>query len=321
MLLPLCEQVEERPVAQRLELVTGTPARLWNRLEANYRSDLERLRERRDLSACAHWLAGMPVSALLKRGALPDEPSDRVSRVEQMLSFFGVASVDAWEDVYGNLVCAFRQSTAYEVKRGAVSAWLRLGELAAQDVRCAPFDGAGLRAAIPELRALTIEPPEVFSSKMQNICAAHGVAVVFVEEVTGARASGVARWLTPVKALIQLSLRYRTDDHLWFTFFHEVDHVLRLRKSEVRIEGTSDAADDPDETKADRFARDVLIPPRDAAELGRLNSPTAVRKFAARIGIAPGIVVGRLQHDNFWRQSRGNDLRRRIMLADTADTP
>lgn len=131
-------------------------------------------------------------------------------------------------------------------------------------------------------------------------------------------ASGVARWLTPVKALIQLSLRYGADDHLWFTFFHEVDHVLRLGKSEVRIEGTTGAADDPDETKADRFARGVLIPPKDAAKLCRLNSPAAIRKFAARIGIAPGIVVGRLQHDNFWPRSRGNHLKGRLALADAA---
>jgi HTH-type transcriptional regulator/antitoxin HigA len=95
--------------------------------------------------------------------------------------------------------------------------------------------------------------------------------------------------------------------------------VFRLGKSEVRIEGATGVTDDPDETKADRFARDVLIPPKDAAELGRLKSTAAVRKFAVRIGIAPGIVVGRLQHDNFWTRSRGNDLKRRLALTDAAD--
>jgi HTH-type transcriptional regulator / antitoxin HigA len=39
--------------AVRLERVTGTPARFWHRLEANYRSDLERIRARRDLPADA----------------------------------------------------------------------------------------------------------------------------------------------------------------------------------------------------------------------------------------------------------------------------
>ena len=119
----------------------------------------------------------------------------------------------------------------------------------------------------------------------------------------------MTRWLTPAKALIQLSLRYRTDDHLWFTFFHEVAHVIRHGKTEVWIEDGSEAADDPREAEADRFSRDVLIPPRDARELPKLKTEIAVREFASRIGVAPGIVAGRLQHDECWPHSRGNQLK------------
>jgi HTH-type transcriptional regulator/antitoxin HigA len=302
-------------VAQRLEHVTGTPARLWNRLEANYQSDLQRLRSDRDLEQYSAWLARMPVKELVKRATLPDEPADKVSRIDQMLSFFGVASIDAWDDVYASVACAFRQSKAHEAKPGAVGAWLRLGELAAQDVHCEPFDRRGLQAALPQLRALTNEPPEVFGPKMQQICAAQGVAVVFIEEIPGARASGVTRWLTPIKALIQLSLRYRTDDHLWFTFFHEIAHVLRHGKTVVWIEDNSTSASDPREAEADRFACDVLISPKDARELPQLKTDTAVREFSTRIGVAPGIVVGRLQHEGYWAHSRGHSLKRRLVLS------
>jgi HTH-type transcriptional regulator/antitoxin HigA len=301
-------------VAQRLERVTGTPARIWNNLEAEYRSDLERLRAKRDLAEDGAWLKELPVKVLVDRGILPAQPADKASRVEQLLSFFGVASVEAWRDVYASLACAFRQSRAHEPKPGAVATWLRLGEIAAQDVHCGPFDRTALEAALPYLRVLTSEPPEVFSTKMQDICAAHGVAVVFVEEVPGARACGVTRWLTPAKALIQLSLRYRTDDQLWFTFFHEVAHVIRHGKTEVWIEGSAPVTDDPREDEADRFSRDVLIPPRDARELPKLKTDAAVRQFASRIGVAPGIVVGRLQHDGCWAHSRGNQLKRRLAL-------
>jgi HTH-type transcriptional regulator / antitoxin HigA len=304
-------------VAQRLEQVTGTPARLWNRLEADYRSDLERLRQQRDLAASAAWLAEMPVRELLRLGVLPPEPADKASRVEQVLSFFGVASVEAWDDVYGSMACAFRQSKAYQPKPGAVAAWLRLGELAAQDLRCAPYSKAGFSAALPELRALTVEPLEVFAPRLQKICAGHGVAVVFVEEITGARASGVTRWLTPVKALIQLSLRYRTDDHFWFTFFHEAFHVLRHSKTDVLIEGSPVADGDPREAEADRLSRDLLIPQKAATRLPHLKSTAAVCEFADQLGIGPGIVVGRLQHDGHWLPSRGNELKRRLELADT----
>jgi HTH-type transcriptional regulator / antitoxin HigA len=304
-------------VAQRLERVTGTPARIWNRLEANYQADLQRLRDRRDFAAAGSWLADLPVNALVQRGVLPGEPSDKVSRVEQMLNFFGVASVDAWDEVYKGLACSFRQSKAYQAKAGSVAAWLRLGEVAARDVHCQPFSGAGLRAALPQLRALTSESPEIFSPQMRSICASHGVAVVLVEDIAGARASGVTRWLTPSKALVQLSLRYRTDDHLWFTFFHELGHVLLDGKKDVIIEDGGIAIDDPREIGADRFSRDLLIPPEEATALAQLKSPQAVREFAARTGISPGIVVGRLQHDGLWPHSRGHQLKRRLTLAST----
>jgi HTH-type transcriptional regulator / antitoxin HigA len=42
-------------VAVRLERLTGTSALFWNRREANYRSDLERIRSKRDLAADVIW--------------------------------------------------------------------------------------------------------------------------------------------------------------------------------------------------------------------------------------------------------------------------
>ena len=304
-------------IAQRLELVTGMPARMWNQMEALYQSDLQRIQARRNLAECSTWLDAMPVMSLLKRGVLPESPDDRASRVQQMLSFFGVASVSAWDSVYANLECAFRQSIAHEIKPGAVAAWLRLGEIAARKVKCSPFDPKGLRSVLPELRTLTSDPSEVFAPKVQAICAAHGVAVVFVEEIEGARASGVMRWLTPDKALIQLSFRYRTDDHLWFTFFHEVGHVLLHGKTNLWIEDSHSSESDPKEAEADRFSRDLLIPPAAAASLRDLRSKSSVIDFARRVGVAPGIVVGRLQHDIMWQPKNGNDLKRRIDLAHT----
>jgi HTH-type transcriptional regulator / antitoxin HigA len=86
---------------------------------------------------------------------------------------------------------------------------------------------------------------------MIDLCAAAGVAVAFIPELKGCRACGVTRWLTPEKALIQLSLRYKTDDHLWFTFFHEIGHVLLHGKKEVFLEG--DGIDNEKEKQAVAF--------------------------------------------------------------------
>jgi len=305
-------------VAVRLERVTGVPSDFWNRREAGYRSDLERIRAKRDLSADVAWLQDFPVRELVGRDVLPAEPADKVSRVEQMLAWFGVASVDAWEDVYEELACAFRTSKVYEAKPKALATWLRLGEIAAEDIYCAPYDRRRLEAALPSLRELTLLDPDTSRGQMRDICAACGVAVVFVPELAGSRASGVARWLTPAKALIQLSFRYRTDDHLWFTFFHEIAHVLRHGKTDVWIEATS-SPDNPREAEADSFSRDTLIPRAEARELAGLKTLDDARQFADKVGVAPGIVVGRLQHDNLWPYTQGNQLKRPLSFPAAAD--
>ena len=68
------------------------------------------------------------------------------------------------------------------------------------------------------------------------LCAHAGVAVVFVQELPNTGISGSTQWLTPTKALVQLSLRYKTDDQLWFTFFHEAGHILAHGKRQVFLE-------------------------------------------------------------------------------------
>ncbi len=112
------------------------------------------------------------------------------------------------------------------------------------------------------------------------------------------------------KAVIQLSLRYKSNDHLWFTFFHEAGHIIRHGRKEIFIEGKG--MDREKEEEANAFARDKLIP---AAEYRRFKkswdgrSLAAIETFAAKIKIAPGVVVGRLQHERSLPHSHGNGLK------------
>ena len=158
---------------------------------------------------------------------------------------------------------------------------------------------------------------------VQKICADAGVAVVWVPALMSTGISGCARWLAGKRALVGLTLRYKTDDQLWFTFFHEIGHIL-LHKSkrsfvvdnaEVDL---SDQAIDPEmrryEEEASRFSADTLIPPSALAEFLRKGSFTneAIHDFAERVGVGPGIVVGRLQFDGFLARHQGNALKQRI---------
>lgn len=56
-----------------------------------------------------------------------------------------------------------------------------------------------------------------------------------------------------------LSLRHKTNDHLWFSFFHEIAHILKHKK-QLFLEGNNFVKDEVLEAKADNFAADILIP-------------------------------------------------------------
>jgi HTH-type transcriptional regulator / antitoxin HigA len=290
-----------------LERATGVPARLWNSLESNYRDHLARRRERDDLADHTAWLQQIPVTVLRKKGIVTAGTADEPGTLQQVLGFFGVVSISAWETVWLRPVADFRQSQAFDIDTGALATWLRLGELAAQRIRCAPFDREQLRRQVPGLRALTTESLDHFLPELKNLCSQVGVAVVIIPEIPGCRASGATRWLSPHKAVLQLSVRHKRNDHLWFSFFHELGHILLHGKREQFIEDES-SGHDPKEQAADRFAADTLIPPRYTAELGRLRSLAAIEDFAAQLGIAPGIVVGRLQHDKIINYRVGHRL-------------
>ena len=57
--------------------------------------------------------------------------------------------------------------------------------------------------------------------------------------------------------------------------------------------------DEEHEAEADRFASDQLIPPAAAQKLQGLRSENEVKAAAKALGIAPGIVVGRMHHEGW----------------------
>jgi len=144
------------------------------------------------------------------------------------------------------------------------------------------------------------------------------VAIVFVPELPRTRASGATRWLTPEKALIQLSLRYKTDDHLWFTFFHEAGHIALHGKRVIFLEKATGRGKIGHEQAANRFAEEILIPKRDFDRFVASGqfAEQAIAQFASDLGIAPGIVVGRLQHHGFLRYDQCNGMKRRFIWAN-----
>lgn len=292
-----------------LERVTGVPSRMWNNLETNFRERLAKIADRQRLEEDLDWLKSIPTNELIKRGVV-EKQQDRISLLHATLSFFGVASSESWRDLWMQPEAAFRKSSRFKAQPEAVATWLRLGEVDAQQVETQAYNRDAFKAALLAIRGLTAEDPKVFQPEMTRLSALAGVAVVFLREIKKCPTSGVARWLTAEKALIQLSPRHKSDDHFWYSFFHEAGHILNDPKKEVYIDDGDE--EEEREEKANRFAANFLIRPSEANQLPFLKSKAAVRRFAESIGIAPGIVVGRLQKNGLIPYTHMNDLKRRF---------
>jgi len=288
--------------ALQLERVLGAPASFWQNRESHYREYLARRREEEALQKNVSRLKEIPVAAMVKQGYVLRH-KDRVEQLREVLSFFGCASVEALEQRSDT---RFRASIAFKTNPIAVGAWLRKGHLEAQKVDCAAYDEKAFMEVLLKAKKLAAEMPDDFDGRLQRLCAAAGVAVVFVPELPATRAWGATRWISPTKAVIQLSLRYKREDHLWFTFFHEAAHVLKHGKKEIFIESAD--AKDAKELEANHFAAEFLIPTSrlQKAFEGRRATYAAIRKFAASVGVSPGIVVGRLQHEKMISPSHFN---------------
>ena len=297
--------------ALQLERVLGVPAGFWLNREARYQEHRARSEAAEATAKDKNWAKGFPVRAMERREWLPSAKGP-MERVDALLAFFGVANVEAWEAVWAAVSPQYRKARAFEGDRNALIAWLRRGEILARAVETKPWDASGFSESLRTIRSLTARSFEIALPKAFELCASVGVVLIVEPELPKARVFGATRWLAPSRALVQLSLRYRTEDHFWFTFFHEAGHILKHGKKEVFVENGKPLS--PEEEEADRFAAEMLIPSRmlDAFRRGWTRDKASLLNFASDLGLGPGIVVGRLQHDGTIPRSHLNDLRLRI---------
>ena len=293
--------------------VAGTP-KFWQVRQEKYQGALSRAAEAVPEKTAAEWIKRFPRKDMAKYGWIK-QPSTRGELVKAYLAYFGVSDPAEWEERYTDFLkgTAFRTSQTFESKVGALSAWLRQGEIEAAELRCAKWNPTALRNRLEEIRVFTkTKNPKYFLPQLRRICAQVGVAVVFIRAPSGCAASGATRFVTSRKAMVILSFRYLSDDHFWFTFFHEIGHLL-LHKEDLTFIDGAESSSNKMEKEANEFSERVLIPQNRHEELMDLEpNRERIIKFAYSVGVSAGIVVGQLQHHKVIGPNQMNFLKRRF---------
>ena len=292
-----------------LEHVLGLPAGFWLRLESNYRESLAREKENGALGHQIKLLSAYPYKEMAAFGWVKETHSAK-EKVAELLKWLGVADLKVVPSQYE---IAFRKSDKLSVAREKLVAWLRHGEIELQNETLGEFDKGNVEALMDSLRSVTSKEINIAHKEAKKMCADFGIALIFTPEFKSFPVSGATRWVGK-HPLVQVSLRFKTDDHLWFSIFHELGHVFKHKK-DLFIENKGENNHLEYEEEANEFAASYLIPHDRYFQFvsqNPLGSPSAITRFASEIGVAPGIIVGRLQHDKKIGMNQYNHLKKRL---------
>jgi HTH-type transcriptional regulator/antitoxin HigA len=302
-------KVELTPdVALRLEYVLGIPSSYWMKLEASYREQLARVEAENDMDYDENIARLMPYAKMSEKEWVPATRNIK-EKVMHLRSFFEVAKLGLLEDLRIPGV-AYRANGSNTTSDYALAAWAQKARLEARVREVSEINIAQLKTLIPEVRKLTILSPNEFCNKLVLMLASCGVALIFLPHIGGSFCHG-ASFVDGNHIVLGLTVRGKDADRFWFSLFHELYHIIAGHINSPK------PTTDNEEKSSDEYARDALISPNEYAKLISKNydEKETITNFAQDIGIAPGIVLGRLQKEGLVPFNRYHDLKEQYKIA------
>ncbi len=272
-------------------------------LETNYQLNKSRLEKEKDLKTDLELLKSIPYKEISNNGWIEEE-TNGTKKVYNLREYFAVSNLSLIKPSYA---VAFRQhKEVKEISDFGVFSWLRRAEIKGLENQVDTFDKTRLKELIPKFRELTMKSAKEFYPVMKELCAECGISLVLVKYIPKTYICGATIWRNN-KPIIAMSIREKRADVFWFTFFHEIAHLLKHSKKDLHISYDKDH----DEDEADEMASNYLIPKELYTEFVanyNYSDQTEIKKFSKKIGIASYILIGRLQHDSLISYKNFNHL-------------
>lgn len=299
--------------ALKLEYVFNIPASFWNNLESSYRESLERKKDMESILADQKYLINIPYSEMANRNwDCIEKTRDLNEKVVNLRKFFSVASLSFDTELKRKL--AFRKSNNENFSFESLYCWLRYGEIQSNKIEVLKFNIEKLKFTVKDIRKMADGSFLDNYEKIKKLLSQCGVVLIFEPHLPRTYVNGLSYKVNCDKAIIMISDKGKKDDILWFTLFHEIAHLIKHSKKEVFVDLENDEQTDI-EREADEYSRNILIPNALYNDFVKNNyhyTETIIKKFADKVNVSPGIVVGRLQKDKKLGWNQFNNLITRI---------
>lgn len=288
-------------LADALALHLGATARFWLARDKDYIRDLARLGNDSPVDISV-WAQSMPIKSMRRYGWLSSDTRSKDARNKELLSFFDCKSLQEWGQRYsaGVGAVAFRTSLTFASDGMATLVWLRAGEAQLAAFPVAKFDRKEFKRILPTLKKISaFKRPSTILSRLRESCAPVGVSITTARAPEGCRASGASWFTNDGRPVIHLSFRHLSEDHFWFTFFHEAAHIILHGQTHIDGEGAEVMNKDTEaqEAEANAYAQEILLSDEIRQTLTRRQSISAnsVIDAARSAKVTAGVIVGQLE--------------------------
>lgn len=300
-------------VALKLESIfKDVPASYWLNYEVKYR--LQLARETEDTS-----LQSLDLDKIAKTFNFADVFSgldwDIIKQAKEMLKLLGISDFKNFAKVYSDEVIEFMEDGG---ETESIIVWLKLCEseifIQNDDLSRVLYSKSNLESRLDWFKDLALNSSiSSITDSCKTLCNELGIYLVVCKSVTNSKVRGA---LTTFKGhpTIYLSGRFKTHDHIWFAFMHELGHLIMhydLNKTFISIEDDISFDGNSKEKEANKYASDVFIAEDEYLTFIRHNDFTekSIRTFAVQENIRPGILVGRLQREKLIARDKLNYLK------------
>lgn len=286
-------------MAVLFEQVLRIPAHFWFEAQKNFDEYKARLNYQQTIEEAKPWAAAAPYAEMAKLNWVKKTRKIE-EKVLNLFDFFGVANLKGWQDYYFNqkTKVAFRISLKDNENATAIAAWLRQGEIQSNKLTTNEFTKNGLKEILPKIKELMAKQPDDFFNRLQELCLSVGLKVVHTPCLPRTAIHGSTRWFNDVP-LVQMSGRWKRNDVFWFTFFHEIGHILLHGKKYISIENINYEGEILEyEEEANSFASEWLLSSEEEEEILQYHilNDKVIMDFAIKFSTHPAVIIGRLQH-------------------------
>ena len=307
-----------KDLAKKLSVMLGTSVEVWQNLQNTYDQKLIEIQQAKDIDAQAELAKKIDYKYFVDVVGLPSTRNIN-DKVANLCKFFKVADLRIM--LQPDFLVNFRSSSSYNSEKNIINsrAWIQTAMNISKSIETKPYNAEKLKRGLPELRSMTVKKPEEFLPRMREIFAECGIAFVLLPHLKNSGVNGAVKWVTEDRVVLAMNNRGLVADKFWFSLFHEIKHVLQQKIKTVFISSTVEemmGINNKLEIEADKFAMNYLISPANYRRLApsRYTSDDEIVEFAKTIGIHPGIVAGRLQHEGIIEQNRCSKLKEKYVI-------